>query len=130
MKKTTTLSVMLIIIELLLVLHFSILFGLIPYDQVWAGRLKSVDEMYQFETFSIIINVFILIVLFAKRRMVKQQKQNKWMNYLLKGFGIFFALNTIGNLFAESKLELILGTAVTLILSILFFKVSMKEKYD
>jgi len=130
MKKITTLRVMLLITELLLILHFSILFGLIPYDQVWAGRLKSVEEMYQFETVSILINVFILIVLLIKRRMVKQQKESKWMNYVLKGLGVFFALNTIGNLFAESKLELILGTAITLTLSVLFFKVSKKEKYS
>lgn len=121
---------MLLITSLLLILHFSILFGLIPYDQVWAGRLKNLEEMYRFETVSILINVFVLTVLFVKRRMVKQQKQRKWMNYLLKGLGIFFALNTIGNLFAESKLELILGSAVTLTLSVLFFKVSMNEKYS
>ena len=130
MKKTTTISVMLLITALLLLLHFSILIGLIPYDKVWAGRLKSVEEMYQFETVSILINVFVLIVLLVKRRMLKQQKQNKLMSYLLKALGVFFALNTIGNLFAESKLELILGTAVTLTLSVLFFKVSMKEKYS
>lgn len=128
MKKITALTVMLLITELLLILHFSIIFGLIPYDQVWAGRLTSVEEMYQYETVSILINVFVLIVLFIKRRMVKQQKQNKWIDYLLKAFGVFFAINTIGNLFAESKIELILGTAVTLTLSILFFRVSRKER--
>lgn len=130
MKKTTALTVMLLITELLLIFHLSIVFGLIPYDQVWAGRLTSIEEMYQFETVSILINVFILIVLFIKRRMLKQQKQNKWIDYLLKAFGVFFAINTIGNLFAESKIELILGTAVTLTLSILFFRVSRKEKLE
>lgn len=130
MKKTTALTVVLLIIELLLALHFAILFGLIPYEYVWAGRIESYEEMIRFETISIIINVFVLVVLFIKRRMHNRQKQNKWIDYLLKGFGVFFALNTVGNLFAQSKLEMILGTAVTLTLSILFFIVSKKEKQE
>lgn len=126
--KIQILSITISIIMLTLIFHFTILFGLIPYDQVWAGRLTSLKEMYRFEAVSILINLFVLIILFIKRRMVVQQKQNRWIDYLLKGFGVLFALNTVGNFFAESKLELILGSVLTLTLSILFFLISMRER--
>lgn len=118
---------MLFIIELLLALHFAILFGLISYEQVWAGSLQTKEEMFRFETVSILINLFMLIVLFVKRRLVKKQLKNRVVDYLLKACGVFFALNTLGNLFAESKVELILGSAVTLTLSVLFFVISSRR---
>lgn len=115
---------MLVIIELLLAFHFAIIFGLISYEQVWAGRLQSEEEMIRFETISIMINLFMLLVLFFKRRLIKKRLKNKVIDYILKACGVFFALNTLGNFFAESKAEMILGSAITLVLSVLFFNVS------
>jgi hypothetical protein len=46
-----------------LILHFLILLKIIPYDIAWGGRLQSDQEMYTFETFSIIISLFSFMYL-------------------------------------------------------------------
>ena len=63
MSKKNALIIMFCILGALLILHTLIITEQIPYEKVWAGKLKSVEEMRLFETFSILLNVFILAIL-------------------------------------------------------------------
>ncbi|EPR66765.1 hypothetical protein ADICYQ_4197 [Cyclobacterium qasimii M12-11B] len=119
MGKRKALVIMFWLLGVVLVFHFSVFFEFIPYDKVWAGRLKSVEEMRKFETVSIFLNVFLLTILQIKRKLLIRKKENKVINALIWVFAAFFGLNTIGNLFSESLLELILGTLLTLVSTIL-----------
>ena len=127
MSKNTALISMFCILGMLLIIHFLIFIELIPYDKVWAGKLNSVEEMKSFEAFSILLNSFILTILIVKYKLVKKEKENKIIDILIWVFAVFFALNTLGNLFAKSKVELILGTFLTLTLSILSVIIVKKE---
>ena len=98
----------------------------IPYDKVWAGKLNSVEEMKSFETFSILLNVFMLTVLYMKYRQLEKEVKNKVIDILIWIFAGFFALNTVGNLFSKSMIELILGTFLTLTSAILCFVIVKK----
>ena len=102
-----------------LIFHFLVFWEQIPYDKVWAGRLNSVEEMKTFETFSILVNVFIMTILVVKHKLLKREKGNKIIDVLISVFAVFFGLNTIGNLFAQNIIELILGTLLTVISTIL-----------
>lgn len=126
MKKQSALKIMFVLLGSVLVFHFLIFFEQIPFDKVWAGRLKSTEEMKAFESFSIGLNVLILIVLLIKRSLINSNKENKFINGCIWVIVAFFSLNTIGNLFAESILELILGTTLTLTSSILCFFIVKK----
>lgn len=128
MSKTLALKIIFLILSPLLILHLLIFSEQIPYDKVWAGKLNSVDEMKRFETFSIVLNLFIIVILAIKYWLLKNERVHKIVDGLIWGFCFFFALNTIGNLFSKSMLELILGTMVTLTLSILCFFVVKKDK--
>lgn len=128
MSKKVALIIMFFILGILLIFHFLIFTEQIPYDKVWAGKLNSVEEMKSFETFSILINVFMLAVLLIKYKQLKKEIKNKVVDILIWIFVAFFAMNTLGNLFAESMIELILGTLLTLTSSILCFIVVKKEK--
>ncbi len=119
---------MFFILGALATLHFLIFAEQIPYDKIWAGRLNSVEEMKSFEAFSILLNLFMLFILFIKYKQLEKAKENKIIDLIIWGFCVFFALNTIGNLFAESIVELILGTALTLVSSILCFIIVKKNK--
>ena len=66
---------MILLLTLVVIFHFAIITGLIPYQIVWAGKLNSVDEMYAFETVSIAINIFI-IAFEGKAHKTKYFKQN------------------------------------------------------
>ena len=118
---------MFFLLGLLLIFHLLILTEQIPYDKVWAGRLDSVEEMRNYETFSILLNTFILSVLYIKYRQLSKGIKNKVIDFLIWIFAGFFALNTLGNLFSKSMTELIFGTLMTLTLSVLCFVIAKKE---
>ena len=128
MNKKTAVIVMFFILGIVLLFHFLIFTEQIPYDKVWAGRLNSVEEMKSFETFSILLNVFILTVLFLKYRQLKKGITTKRIDLLIWIFAGFFALNTLGNLFSKSMTELVLGTFLTFTSSILCFVIVKKKK--
>lgn len=119
---------MFVILGALVIFHLLILVQVIPYDQVWGGRLTSVEEMQTFETFSILMNLFMLLILGIKYKQLQSGKRNKVIDIIIWIFVAFFALNTIGNLFAESMLELMLGGAFTLLSAVLCFIIVRKDK--
>lgn len=127
MSKKTALKTMLSILLILLVLHVLIILELIPYDKVWGGKLKSVGEMRTFESISILITIFMISVLILKYKLIKSNKTNRLIDTIIWGFVMFFSLNTIGNLFSEGNLELILGTLITLISATLCFIIVRKQ---
>lgn len=118
-RKQLALILMFVLLGVLLTFHVMILSGVIPYDIVWAGKLKSYDEMIRFETVSILINSVMLFVFVMKYRLLRNEKNNKIIDFIIWIFAVLFLLNTVGNLFSESTLELILGTALTLLSAIL-----------
>jgi len=83
---------------LVIAFHFLVLAEIIPYEIVWAGKLKSIEEMYLFESISIVINCLILFIVLIKGKINNIKIPLKIINTFLWIFMIVFALNTIGNL--------------------------------
>lgn len=128
MSKKTALIIMFFILGIVLLFHFLVLTEQIPYDKVWAGKLNSVKEMKSFETFSILVNIFMLTILYTKYRLLAKGEKNKVIDIFIWIFAGLFALNTVGNLFSKSMTEFIFGTLFTLTSSILCFVIVRKEK--
>ncbi|WP_460513361.1 hypothetical protein [Cyclobacterium sediminis] len=128
MSKKIAIKIMFGLLGAVLIYHFLIFFEFIPYDKVWAGRLKSVEEMKTFETFSILVNVFMITVMIIKYQNLQNQKPNRIIDILIWVFALFFSLNTFGNLFSQNILELIFGTLFTLIAAILCVLIAKKKK--
>ncbi len=106
-----------------MVFHFLVLIQIIPYQIVWAGRLNSIAEMQRFETISILINCFIILIITIKGNYLNFKFSSKIINSLLWLFVILFSLNTIGNLMAKSNFEKLVFTPLTFILAILCFRI-------
>lgn len=86
----------------IIVFHMLIIIRIIPYEIVWAGKLKSVNKMYVFEMVSVFINILLFGVLFLKGNYIKHYINSKIINGILWFFIFVFALNTVGNLMAKS----------------------------
>lgn len=108
----------LLILSLSLVFHFIILLKIIPYKFVWGGRLKSDKEMYRFETFSILINGLFVFVILIQAGFLTIDISKKIINYALWLMTGLFLLNTLGNAISKNKLEKILFTPITMLLTI------------
>jgi hypothetical protein len=87
------------------IFHLLILVGVIPYEITWGGRLKTVEEMYVFETISILINSFFIFILLQKGEYIRYILGRKTVSIILWIFFTIFALNTIGNVFAKTNFE-------------------------
>jgi hypothetical protein len=111
---------------LVIVFHFCVLFQIIPFTIVWGGRLNSVEEMLVFELISISINIAIILVVFKKGKHVKLAQKSRFINGVVWLFSGIFLLNTIGNLFAETQLEMIIMTPVTALLCFFCVRIAME----
>ena len=107
--------------------HLLILIGIIPFEVTWGGRLKSVEEMYTFESLSILINSFFVFVLLQKAEFVRYFFGRKAVRVILWIFFTIFILNTIGNLFAETTFERFF-TIITLLSATLIWLINRSSK--
>jgi len=121
---------MIILNNIIILFHFLVLFQIIPFDIVWAGKLKSVEEMLVFESISIAINVLLMSMLLIKGELLKLNISKKLVNVILWIFVIVFALNTIGNLFSKTSLETFVATPLTLISAILCLRLILNIKVN
>ncbi len=127
MKASSASRILIALLSLVSVFHLLILLRIVPYGAVWAGRLRTVSEMYVFESVSLALNVFLLLVVVQKARLSRGFLPRKALNPVLYAFASLFFLNTIGNLFAAHFLEKTLGAALTLLLSYLCWQLARQR---
>ena len=96
---------LLILSSLVLVFHICVLFGLVPQEWVWAGKVQEQKTLLLLETVSISMNLLLMLVVASKLKFVAAGMNKKLQTVLLWLFVFVFALNTVGNLFAETKVE-------------------------
>jgi hypothetical protein len=111
-----------------IVFHFLILLGVIPYGFVWGGWIENTTQMYVFEVVSLIINLLAITIVAIKSGYTKLYVPEKIVKLLLWIFVILFALNTVGNLFAQSKLEMLIFTPFTFICTIFFYRMAIEDQ--
>lgn len=111
----------------LLIFHFLILLKIIPYHMVWGSRLKSDKEMYRFEIVSILINSFLLFIIFVHSNILTLSFPKILMTIFLWMMTVLFALNTLGNIVSKNKLELRLFTPIAILLTIFSLILALKN---
>lgn len=122
MKTNIYIRLMLILLSFVTVFHIGIIVKLIPYDIAWGGRLKNDQEMYVFETISILINLLLISVLFIKAGFLKVKVNKKLINAVLWIFFFLFILNTVGNILAKTTFEKMFAV-LTLISAVFLWKI-------
>lgn len=109
---------LLIIFSISLVFHLLVVLKIVPYNIVWGGRLTSDTAMYRFEIVSILLNSLFLLIMLASLNILNVNFSKTTMTILFWAMTVLFALNTVGNLQSKNKLEKILFTPVTMLLTI------------
>lgn len=119
---------MLSLLTLVMIFHLSILTQIVPYDIVWAGKLKTKQEMYVFESVSILINSILISTLLIKGNYLKINISHKIINAILWIHVVLFSLNTLGNLTAKTMFEKAVFTPLTFVSAILIFIIVKPNK--
>jgi hypothetical protein len=127
MKIKSNIIGIIVLLSLAIVFHFCLLLKLIPYSIAWGGRLKNDQEMILFETVSIAVNLFLILILLMKGKYLKASWNEKGLDRMLWIFFFIFVLNTVGNLLARTYLERTFA-GLTALLAILIWKVLKPKK--
>lgn len=126
--KLKALKILIGLFSLVVIFHLLIITQAIPYTIVWAGKLKSLEEMYTFEAVSLAVNSFLIIILLIKDKNIKNHISNKVIDGILWLFIVLFLINTAGNLMAKTLFEILVFTPLTLLSAILIFIIVKKDK--
>lgn len=125
---TIAVRLMLALLVLVLGYHLLIITGTISYTAAWGGRLKSDEEMYVFESVSIVINILLMAIIAIKGGYVKSIKAGKGITVVLWIMVVVFAINTLGNIFAVTLAEALIATPLTFLSAVLCWRMAIEKQ--
>ena len=117
------------ILSLIVLFHFAILLGIIPFDIVWGGRLQHEAQMQRFETVSIAANLIMIAVVAIRGGYLRVRIASRIIAIVLWAMGALFVLNTLGNLASVNYWERIIFTPLTAILALLCFRLAIRREH-
>lgn len=120
--------IMIALLTVVLAFHTLVITEIIPYAIVWAGRISSVGDMRKVEVISIGVNAFAILILLLKGDYIQHKIPVKILNAIIWLLAVLFSLNTMGNLFAESRFELYFFTPLTFILAVLCLRIVIEKR--
>lgn len=130
-NKIRTYSFLLIgICGVAMIFHFLILLKVIPYSVTWGGRLNSYSEVKMIVPISMAVNLLFILIVLTKAGFLNLNIPTAFLNGVLWVMAIIFGLNTIGNLVAITWLEKTIATPLTLIASLLSYKLARADKIN
>lgn len=97
--------ILLIILGLLIMFHTLIVFGIVPYNIVWAGKIKNKKELLLMESISLFISVMAMIIVGSKTKNLIIIEDPTIVNIGMWILLALFIFNTIGNLTAKNPIE-------------------------
>ena len=127
MNLKTATKVMIGLLVAVSLFHVGILLRIIPYEITWGGRLENDAQMYIFEGISLSLNFLLLALVMIKGGFLKPFLPLKLVNGILWAFVVLFALNTLGNLVAETNFEK-LFSVITFLSALFLWQMLTAEK--
>ena len=119
-----------ILISLLIILlffHILVLVKAVPYEIVWGGQVNDPSSMLIYEGISVFITIIFILIISMKIGYINPGKFLKIVNISLWFVFVYFLFNTIGNLTSGVILEELIFTPVTIIMTILAFRLAIEK---
>jgi hypothetical protein len=119
------------IYTLSIVFHLLVIIQIIPSSIVWGGRLTNQQELFIFESISIVLNGFFLLIMLLINGSIKVKVKAFFIRAIVWLMSCLFILNTLGNLIAKSSIETIVFTPITIMLSVfsLYLAINFNKIY-
>ncbi|RRQ48382.1 hypothetical protein DZC72_11770 [Maribacter algicola] len=105
--------------------HILILLQLIPSHVVWGGKIMEPKTILILEWVALLVMLFLGSLILMKAKVIRWKWQEKTLNRWLLVFSVYFVLNTLGNLLAETIFEKA-QALLTLILALSLFKMAKR----
>lgn len=115
--------ILLITLGLLIIFHILIFVGIVPYNIVWAGKIKSKKELLLMESISLFISLMAAIIVGSKTNNLILIKDPTIVNIGMWILLALFVFNTIGNLTAKNPIEKYGFGTLTILISFLVLRI-------
>ncbi|WP_108124794.1 hypothetical protein [Saccharospirillum mangrovi] len=115
-------NILLTMLLCLVVFHLLLLVGVVPFDQVWGGRLNNTVQVRVFETISLVVTVLVMAVVAMKVGYLRPVLVPWLINAVLWVLVGLFLLNALGNLASTQAVETFVFTPVTMIAALLCYR--------
>lgn len=115
------------ILTAVILFHGLVLVGIIPQDIVWGGRLRTREELVEFELVSIVINFNMVLFVSVRAGIINLSIKPILIRIVLWLMVVLFILNTLGNLLSQNDLERIIFTPITLLLFVLSLRLAIEH---
>ena len=122
-----SIKLMVVLLVFIAIYHLMILFGFIPYDAVWGGRLQSRSQMYRYETIALIVTLFMIVVISIKGGYIIVKFPELVMSILLWTFTVYFIISIAGNLFSTNCWEAIIFTPISVLSTFLCLRLAIEK---
>ena len=120
-------NTMIILNLCIVILHISIIVGIIPYAVIWDGHLENESQMYFYEIASLSINLLVITAIGIRVGYIKPYLSKKIVDIVLWALVILFSLNSVGNIVSINSLESTIFTAMTIIVAIFCFRLIIER---
>ena len=115
------------IIVLLIVFHILILLGVVPSNIVWGGQIVDNATLMKHEILRLIGSFIFLVIIIEKLNQHKITKFKKLSNVAFWFIYIYFIITSIAKLASAVTLEKMIFIPITVILSILLFRLAIEK---
>lgn len=117
-------NLLLFFLALTVVLHFFVLFGVVPATIVWGGQAG--DNIAVLEIIALVMTGLFMVITAAR---VGYVNAGRFVPVVRIGMWVmcaFFALNTVGNLNSAVSIETLIFAPITIILILLTVRVAIE----
>jgi hypothetical protein len=112
---------------LMIIFHAFVLFNVIPYEIVWAGRITDSSSLLMYEGFAIFLTFIFILIISMKLGYLHANKYAKAVNFGVWLVFTYFTLNTIGNFASANITEKLIFAPLTIFMALLAFRVALEK---
>ena len=115
------------IIALLIIFHILVLLGVVPSNTVWGGQIADEATVMKHEIIRLLVSFIFLAIIIEKLNQHKITKFKKSSNVAFWFIYIYFIITSIAKLALAVTLEKLIFIPVTVILSVLLFRLAIEK---
>ncbi|MGB2964524.1 MAG: hypothetical protein WBB69_11120 [Anaerolineales bacterium] len=104
---------------LMLIMHFLILFQLLPSSFIWGGRVsEDGSNLVQLESVAILVTMLFIGITALKMREIRAGSSKTWINIGTWLIFAYLVLNTLGNFASGVSLETLFFGPLTILMAL------------
>jgi len=120
-------KIIITIIVLLIIFHILVLLGVVPSNIVWGGQIVDNATLMKHEILRLIGSFIFLAIILEKLNQHKITKFKKLSNITFWFIYVYFIITSIAKLASAVTLEKMIFIPITVILSILLFRLAIEK---